>query len=628
MSFLLIAPYPDLAQIASSVVSAEKADCLVCQGNLQKAVEMTRDYIRQGHDIDLLISRGGTATLLSRVSELPVVEIRVTGYDLLRAIQPHASLKRRIAIIGYDNVVSGARSIGEILEQSFGYFAVGSNRDVRSAVHRAREWGAEVVVGDAVSVTFARHAGMETELVQSGAESIRQALNEAVTMSDSIRDQLSRTRRLNALVDHIEEGVLFLTADDRISQANTMAAELLRTPMKKLVGGVAVRHGVLPESVHNVIFGDSHSSGILQHGGRTLFVQRTDITVGMDRMGSAVLIRDVGRIQELEARIRKELSRKGLVASYTFKQMIGTAPVFLRSVQRARQCSKTNSTILISGETGTGKEVFAQSIHNASSRRNGPFVAVNCAALPDSLLESELFGYVEGAFTGARKGGKKGLFELAHAGTIFLDEINEMNISLQARFLRVLQEKQIMKIGDDSVIDVDVRFITASNRDLHAETSAGRFRSDLFYRIKILDVRIPPLRDRYEDIRPLVEHFVRDFSEQYGLPEPPITDRLVNRLLAHRWPGNIRELRNLAEKLVVLSAIAESEDVLIDEVTEDLSVNSLPSAPVFGSRVTLAEIEYSHILAVLEEEGHNVTQTARVLGIDRTTLRRKLQRGG
>lgn len=630
MSILLLAPYPDLARVASRVVADTGVDCIVREGNLARAVRIAA-RVGQDCELDVLISRGGTATLLSRETDVPVVEIQVTGYDLLRRLHRHMEQNRRIAVIGYENVVDGARSIGEIAGRTLGYFPIRADRDVQPAVARARSWGADVVIGDTVSVAAAREIGMETEIVESGPESVGQALREATAVQRGLHDQLVRARRLRTLVDHLEEGVVFLGADDRILQVNAATAPLIGMPVSRLVNRDARAPGVFPEEIRRFLDGGPTTSGLAKCGGSTLLVQRADIsgTGGTtDRAGSVMVIRDVGRIQELEARVRRELSTKGLVAARTFDDMVGTAPAFLRSVKRARQCSRTDSTILISGETGTGKEVFAQSIHNASFRKDGPFVAVNCAALPTGLLESELFGYTGGSFTGARKGGKPGLFELAHTGTMFLDEIAGMSYDLQTRLLRVLQEKQIMRIGGDGVVDVDVRIIAASNRDLHAETIAGRFRSDLYYRIKVLDVRLPPLRDRPEDIRPLVANFVESFAEQYGIAAPPVSDHLIRRLLEHRWPGNVRELQNLSEKMVVLSAIAESEGELIDEVTSDLSPADATWSTDPREPETLADVEYRHILAVLAEEGHNVTQAARVLGIDRTTLRRRLQRRG
>ncbi|MCF7915158.1 MAG: sigma 54-interacting transcriptional regulator [Spirochaetaceae bacterium] len=283
------------------------------------------------------------------------------------------------------------------------------------------------------------------------------------------------------------------------------------------------------------------------------------------------------------------------------------------------------------GETGSGKEVFAQSIHNNSLRKEGPFVAVNCAALPDSLLESELFGYAEGAFTGARKGGKPGLFEMAHKGTIFLDEVNDMSNTVQARFLRVLQEKQVMRVGDNRLYDVDVRVIAACNKNLFAETEAGTFRKDLYYRLRVLDIEIPPLRERQEDILPLFNSFINYFNEKYSYHPNELPPGLIKAIASARWPGNVRQLRNFAEKVSVLFSLhqdrEEIEADLIRELTQDVhhtrdNIQTLPHKDALSLKAKKSSIVREAWL----KNGQNISETARQLGIDRATVRKHLNK--
>ena len=219
----------------------------------------------------------------------------------------------------------------------------------------------------------------------------------------------------------------------------------------------------------------------------------------------------------------------------------------------AHKYAKTDANVLILGETGTGKELFAQSIHNASARSQYPFVAVNCAALPEHLLESELFGYSEGAFTGAKKGGKEGLFELAHRGTIFLDEIGEMPINLQAKLLRVLQEKELRRIGDNKIIPVDVRIISATNITIRRKILDGDFRSDLYYRINLLEMHLLPLRERPDDIEWIFTNLLEQHSRAHGLPVPKVTPEVLALVRRYPWYGNVRELRNFSERLIILN---------------------------------------------------------------------------
>lgn len=249
--------------------------------------------------------------------------------------------------------------------------------------------------------------------------------------------------------------------------------------------------------------------------------------------------------------MKEKLEKKylrGHIAKHYFDDIIHESEVVKRTIDIAKSYSDVDSNILIIGETGTGKEMYSQSIHNHSSRKNKPFVAINCAALPESLLESELFGYAEGAFTGAMKGGKQGIFELAHQGTLFLDEIGEISPSLQSRLLRVLQEREVMRIGDDKVIPVDVRIIAATNKNLLEMVKNNEFREDLYYRLSVLDLHLPSLREYKDDIPLLVHHFVRSFTKN----EPvQITDEAMERLKQEQWEGNIRQLQNFCELMLV-----------------------------------------------------------------------------
>ena len=294
-----------------------------------------------------------------------------------------------------------------------------------------------------------------------------------------------------------------------------------------------------------------------------------------------------------------------------------------RLIRWAQDCAQSDNTVMIYGESGTGKELFAQSIHNASARRDCPFVAVNCAALTESLLESELFGYEAGAFTGARKDGRPGLFELAHRGTLFLDEINSMSLSTQAKILRVIEQKEVMRLGSDYVIPLDVRIITAANENLVEMVHRNTFRRDLFFRLNVLEVRIPPLDQRPRDILHLFRHYLARFR---GLPEDAVTlsPPLEQALLAHRWWGNVRELRNVAQRYAVRGDGTDTLEVLFPEgsgTAED---------PVVGDdlRVDLKALNRTVeglVIQSLLDRGLTKAQTAKALGISRTALFKKLE---
>jgi DNA-binding NtrC family response regulator len=305
---------------------------------------------------------------------------------------------------------------------------------------------------------------------------------------------------------------------------------------------------------------------------------------------------------------------------------VGRSKPFLEVVRLAETVAPSDSTVLISGESGTGKEILARYIHEMSDRGEGPFVSINCGALPESLLESELFGHIKGSFTGAVRD-KQGMFVAARGGTFFLDEVGEMSPATQVKLLRVLQEREVIPVGATEPIAVDVRIIAATNRDLEEEIRRGNFRSDLFYRLNVITIHLPPLRDRPDDVAILAEYFLNRFAGGRGKETPRLTPETLAALQAYDWPGNVRELENALERAAVLSPDGEiSHDTLPARVTarapQPLVGDQLPPNP------TLEIIERAYILWVLQSEGGNKTRAAEMLGIDPSTLYRKLVRYG
>lgn len=274
-------------------------------------------------------------------------------------------------------------------------------------------------------------------------------------------------------------------------------------------------------------------------------------------IGFLVMLQYFKEEEEKQHRIRTQLLNRGHTAKYTFDDILGTSDAIEKIKKIAEKMAKTKASILITGESGTGKELFAQAIHNASDRKNKPFIALNCAALPESLLESELFGYVDGAFTGAKKGGKLGFFEFAHQGTLFLDEVEGMTPMLQVKLLRVIQEQEVMRLGDNRLISIDVRIIAATNRNLEELMTKGEFREDLYYRLSTLPIELPPLRERTEDIFPLIDKFSKENGASFIL-----SDEVKKIFENHYWHGNIRELKNCMDYFYFLDKrIIECEDL-------------------------------------------------------------------
>jgi len=319
-------------------------------------------------------------------------------------------------------------------------------------------------------------------------------------------------------------------------------------------------------------------------------------------------------------------------------EMIGDCPVMSSLFAQLEKIAPTNGRVLISGESGTGKELIARAIHRLSPRAARPFIKVNCAAIPAELIESELFGYERGAFTGAQ-GRKKGMFELANGGTLFLDEIGDMSASAQAKVLRALQSGEISRVGGETAIAVDVRVVAATNKDLEIEVKDGRFREDLYFRLNVVPIVSPPLRERKTDIPLLAQGFLREFSIENGLREKPIDDDVLVALADRPWPGNVRELRNVVERMAILSG----DRITLDDLPEEgvLSEVRRESAPPSdwpstldeaGERLTLREYrtraEKDYILRTLDEVGWNISRAATILGVERTNLHKKMRSYG
>ena len=313
------------------------------------------------------------------------------------------------------------------------------------------------------------------------------------------------------------------------------------------------------------------------------------------------------------------LLRKRLTEQYEYEDIIGRSEAMQEVFSMIKAVTDTNATVLITGETGTGKELVARAIHSNSSQRYGPFVATSCGALPETLLESELFGYEKGAFTGADRT-KKGRFELANEGTLFLDEVGDISMKTQIRLLRVLQEKSFSRLGGTEQIKVDVRLVSATNRDLVAAIEEGSFRSDLYYRLNVVSIQLPPLRERIDDVPLLAAHFINKYNVEFNKKFDRVDRKAMDFMMDYHWPGNVRELENVIERALV-----------IDQGPQ-MKVKHLPfcniESPLTEEPRSLQEVEKSHIEKMLQRNDWNIAKTARLLNIDRSTLHKKIKKFG
>ncbi|MCC8191278.1 MAG: sigma 54-interacting transcriptional regulator [Planctomycetes bacterium] len=577
---------------------------------------------------DVVIARGfAAARLLATIPQL-TVELQVTGYDVLIATKECLRLHqpKTVGLVGPYSMIYGTDAISRILPGvQIRSRTLENDLELAATLREMRDEGCDAVLGGWTVARTAPDVGLPCVLLQCGREAIKSAINEALRAVEVHRTERQRSSRIAAIMNYTMEGIIATDSDGTITMINQFARARCgdgESPVGRPV------HAYFPD----LVLPRDHGSAapvldeICMVGGRMLVTNVVPLTDQAPDAGYVITFQEGPQIQQMEDKIRKKLHSKGFTARYTFADILGTTRAVREAKTLAARFATSDSNILVVGETGSGKEFFAQSIHNAGRRASGPFVAVNCAALPEHLLESELFGYVEGAFTGAARGGKAGLFELAHNGTIFLDEIGDVQPSIQARLLRVLQEREIIRLGHDRITPIDVRVIAATNKDLYDQVREGRFRSDLLYRLEVLKLQLPPLRDRVEDIPIIAEHFFHEMRRRQNTRLERLDAAATTRLQQLPWPGNLRELRNFCERLAVLTnhPVAGLEDVL--RALGTTSTRTDP--PAVAPAAARAAREREWILELLAKHGNSRKAVAAAMDIDTSTLWRKMKRHG
>ncbi|MFT4067107.1 propionate catabolism operon regulatory protein PrpR [Paraburkholderia sp.] len=613
------------------------------------AVAALQAYVDAG-SVDVVLAAGSNGAYLQAHLNVPVVTVKVNGFDVLNAIT-HATATwpdARIGLVLHETISHELDELGPWFNVDLKQRAYRSIDDVRLAVGQLAADGCGVIIGPGMACDLAQQAGMESVFLYSfGA--VEEAFERSVELARVSRRKESRRMRLNTIVAHLRDGVAAFDDAGQLEAVNPAMLELLGLADDEAHGRRQVARALAP-LLRDTRAADQPVDGrIEQIGGRALSVNCVPIVEQGVRTGFVVTAQDALVAQRIDHSLRTSQRPRHLVARHRLDDLIGESAALARVRRLARAGAAHDATVLLTGESGTGKELVAQGIHNASRRRGNPFVAFNCAALPEGLIESELFGHEEGAFTGARRGGKPGLFEIAHTGTIFLDEIGEMPPALQSRLLRVLQEREVMKLGAGRATPVDVRVIAATHRDLHALVEQGAFRADLYFRLNLLQIKLPPLRERRDDIAPLARHLLGRGALQYGLSAAAL-ERVLAFLAPlfanYAWPGNVRELENLLARAAIYagdpavhpaddSAGNSPADVLPDwqavfpefgrigPATADAASKASGSAPASAS--PRAPLTRADALRALERSGGNRAAASRALGIGRTTLWRLLK---
>lgn len=632
MSKLIIVGSSPLIKLMIPTIDKKKKELkgLIVQ-NLQSKEILDNKYYIQNEDV-IICGESIYEDFKENNIRGQIVPIRVHSNDFISALIRARQYGDVINIVNYrkpylPHDIADLESLFRIRIRQYIYR---DGEEANQLIHQFAEEGNNIVIGAGHITSLAKKRGMHgIELY--GSLSVQVALEAAFHIIEARLQEISNAKRQQYILENFNNGVLIVEECGSILNMNNKALELLGLEECKNVNGAHIRD-LLKESelTEELLSTREMKDKIISYDSTKLFVNAFPIVAEHNYNGMVVIFSDVDDLQQKENKIRRTIYSNPMQAKYKFSDIIGKSETVQKVIRKAKQFARTDSNVLILGESGTGKELFAQSIHNESKRAAQPFIAVNCAAVPDNLLESEFFGYVEGAFTGAKRGGKPGLFEQAHNGTVFLDEIGEIPLSMQAKLLRVLQENVVMRVGSSSTIPVNVRIISATNVDLIEKVKNGTFRMDLYYRIAVLNAYLPPLRHREKDIESLVLAYTSRNYPEFLFPIRSSIKEMVEMLSTQKWHGNIRELENTLERMFAYleHPRAATKSEIIANLREAVEENHLSLIHDLSERETIYDAvkgaEVNKIKEALKETNGNKIETAKMLGISRSTLYRKL----
>jgi propionate catabolism operon transcriptional regulator len=571
---------------------------------------------------DVVVSAGSNGSYLKARISVPVVLVNPTGFDVMHALARARREGDSVGLVMHGETPSELKRFFRAFGAHVECASYLSAEDAEACVLDLRDRGVEAIVGPGLVTELAEKAGMKSVFLYSRA-SVQGAFETALEVARATLGETQRRRRLDQVLQHLRDGVIALTADGRIEALSGKMADMLRLAPSQAVGKRL--YDLAPEVASAVPKEPGESLETVR--GASYVVHRSAWGDASAASGSIITFQESVALQRMDRSVRARQRAPQLVARYRIEDLSGTCEAIDQVRQRARRYARSDATVLIRGESGTGKELVAQGIHTESARREFAFVALNCGAFPETLLESELFGYEEGAFTGARRGGKAGLIESAHRGTLFLDEIGEMPMPLQSRLLRVLQEREVVRLGSTEPLQVDVRVVAATHRGLGERVNAGQFRADLYYRLNILNLALPPLRERSSDIAGLAARLLWQTGRVVSVDVAhAVLEPAMPLLVAYRWPGNVRELQNVIERIAVeldeMPGMRVTPE-LLRSIAPELQEDEAASGPETLKQRS-RKIEADEIRAMLDSFGGNREEVARTLGISKTTLWRKL----
>lgn len=630
-TFAFVSNSPEIGETVKLYSDPATEEVIVRLATMEEAIPVARELLDEG--VDVILGGGGTGSLLAQTLGQPVIRITKTHIDILHALIKAHPYGDHIGLTTFGKPIDGIEVFEKLLSVKIRQIVFSTTEDLVNGISDAIGDGVRCIVGDGICERITAPMGGASVLTVPSKEEILQALREARAIAAARRQERKDVVQIRTVLETIKEGVIVIDNDGCVRIFNQMAADILgfagvdrnlRLPIGKplphLIQGTGLL-GVLKT-------GKPEIDQLRRVGSANIVITSLPVIIGGKTEGVVATFREAAKIQDIDRKLREKLYVRGFIARYSIDHFKGENARVKQLLEQTRKYAQTQAAILIEGETGTGKEILAHGIHNMSERKHNPFIAINCSALPESLLESELFGYEEGAFTGAKRGGRIGLFELANEGTLFLDEIADIPHSLQVRLLRVIDQKEIMRIGGERIVPVDVRIISSSYKNLSEESKCGRFRMDLYFRLAMLKLRIPPLRERMDDI-PLL---ARELLMKLGNGSKQITPAMMKRLKEYDWPGNIRELDSLINRYVVLLGTEKHDDDLLADLLGELQSEGTISTPNMtpkdssekSLKLRLEEYERTLIEAVLIECQRNKKRAARKLGISVNTLWRKL----
>lgn len=597
-------------------------------------LESARIFSRVSHDI--VVVGVVTAKALEGVNKNSIIPFRVGHKALINAFLKAKKIADKAAFICPIEEKHDMRFFEELTGLKIDIYYTDTLRDYRRYCKEARLRGHSVVISGSYTFQIAKDYGLTPVFLFSDHDIFHDAYSRALETHRYNQSLEEKLAQLEIITQSSEESVIFVDKRRKITFTSKVAEEKLQIGQEKISGQPVSKlfNFITPELLNQKE--NTEVLGALDK--EPVLVTIHPVVVGPENVGSVLIAKKVNEIRAMDNRIRQKMRYKGFTAKYTFDDILGNSPAVQESKEKAVLYAASDAPVLVYGATGTGKELFAQAIHNASSRKIYPFVAINCATLPSELMESELFGYVKGAFTGASSRGKQGLVDQAHLGTLFFDEVDSLPIKLQAKLLRLLQEKEFIRVGGDEVIPVDIRIIAACNKKQNKDPEKNPLRQDLFYRLSTLYLQLPSLLQRKSDIPHLFIHFLEEYDKDLAKQVVPFSQLLSSILSELAFPGNLRELQSIAARFSCLCdqgrlashgyfsgllescchTNIESDEVLSSEVAEE-------TEPGASFAEVMKNAERALLQRAVEENGGAMRVMAEQLGLGRTTLWRKLK---